>query len=323
MGIPVHLWLTDTMMKIGKFWGKPVMMDEVTDYYLSYTCASILIDSFQWEFIHEWVVLEDGDRKYDVYVKEFGREMYNDQAHPGVCHESNLCREDCPNQKAFVHEDGNSVVVPEAAMDGADKQEGEGGKTGRRHVEEHVGDAWEPLIDDIIIRRTLERDSPSGSVTGGAAFSASYEVGWRAHNNEKEGTEGEGGARGDEEGKRNKKVCDGLNRVVAHYEIPREGMEKQEKHRMGLTGSVKGRERIEKENGPYNDSHPSQEVDIGDGLWVEDGVGDMDRVSDGRNESLPYPPGFGPDEVGSDVVVGAQSNTGIMGEGLIENQKGV
>ncbi|MED6176228.1 hypothetical protein PIB30_086149, partial [Stylosanthes scabra] len=77
VGVPVHLWSEKTFMNIGKIWGKPVMMDEITDYYLSYTCASILIDSYEWEMIHEWVVLEDGDKKFEVYVKEFGREMYS------------------------------------------------------------------------------------------------------------------------------------------------------------------------------------------------------------------------------------------------------
>ncbi|MED6119820.1 hypothetical protein PIB30_015116 [Stylosanthes scabra] len=75
--VPVHAWSAETFMNIGKLWGKPVMMDELTDYYLSYTCASILVDSYEWEFIHEWVLLDDGERKFEVYVNEFGREMYN------------------------------------------------------------------------------------------------------------------------------------------------------------------------------------------------------------------------------------------------------
>ncbi|MED6119073.1 hypothetical protein PIB30_008586 [Stylosanthes scabra] len=112
MGIPVHLWSNDTMMKIGKLWGKPVMTDELMDYYLSYTCASILVDSFQWEFIHEWVVLDDGERRYEVYVKEFGREMYSAQAHPGVCHESSLCKEtETQGECNSVAGSGSAAVV--------------------------------------------------------------------------------------------------------------------------------------------------------------------------------------------------------------------
>ncbi|MED6173750.1 hypothetical protein PIB30_062593 [Stylosanthes scabra] len=74
-GVPLHLWSADTFLNIGKIWGKPVMMDELTDYYISYTCGSILVDSYEWEFINEWVALDDGNRRFEVYVKEFGREI--------------------------------------------------------------------------------------------------------------------------------------------------------------------------------------------------------------------------------------------------------
>ncbi|MED6179982.1 hypothetical protein PIB30_006099 [Stylosanthes scabra] len=93
VGVSVHLWLEDTFMKIGKLWGKPIMMDELTDYYLLYTCAIILIYYYEWEKIREWVILEDGKNKFKVYVKEFGREMYSAQVHLGICHEESLCRE--------------------------------------------------------------------------------------------------------------------------------------------------------------------------------------------------------------------------------------
>ncbi|MED6158341.1 hypothetical protein PIB30_031863 [Stylosanthes scabra] len=92
-GVPVRLWSVDTFMRIGKIWEKPVMLDELTDYYLSYTCGSMLIDSFQWELIHEWVTLEEGEYKFEVYVKEFEREIYSAQIHPGNAFEDSLCQE--------------------------------------------------------------------------------------------------------------------------------------------------------------------------------------------------------------------------------------
>ncbi|MED6222049.1 hypothetical protein PIB30_060724 [Stylosanthes scabra] len=126
VGVPVHLWSENTFMKLGKLWGKPVMMDELTNYYLSYTCASILINSYQWETIQKWVPLEDGDRKFDVFVKEFGE----------VVPESNTAEK----------------VVREEESEGF----------GRREDNDVVGGFWDPLIDDLIIKMGGMEESPFG-----------------------------------------------------------------------------------------------------------------------------------------------------------------
>ncbi|MED6205651.1 hypothetical protein PIB30_019773 [Stylosanthes scabra] len=47
--------------------------------------AMILIDSNVYDFIHEWITLEEGDRKFDIYVREFGKEIFSAQTHPRTC----------------------------------------------------------------------------------------------------------------------------------------------------------------------------------------------------------------------------------------------
>ncbi|MED6119377.1 hypothetical protein PIB30_011180 [Stylosanthes scabra] len=103
--------LHSIFFEIGKLWGKPVMVDELTDYYLSYTCASILIDSYEWEMIHEWVTLQDGEYNFETYVKEFGRKMHSAQAYPGVCHEESLCREASISLREGEERKGKMIVV--------------------------------------------------------------------------------------------------------------------------------------------------------------------------------------------------------------------
>ncbi|MED6167280.1 hypothetical protein PIB30_001177 [Stylosanthes scabra] len=146
-GVPIHLWSEETFFNIGKLWGKPVMMDELTDYYLSYTFGSILIDSYQWDLIHEWIVLEDGERKFDVYVKEFGREMYCAQAHPGICFEDSIC-----------NSGGNDAAVQESSRRSGEDEMVEV-ESGRRNDEKEVEGRWDPIIDEIIMKRCAERDT--------------------------------------------------------------------------------------------------------------------------------------------------------------------
>ncbi|MED6108245.1 hypothetical protein PIB30_021863 [Stylosanthes scabra] len=50
----------------------------------SYNVARVLIDCFQWENVNEWVSLTVDGRSFDVFVKEFGSEMYSVQTHPNL-----------------------------------------------------------------------------------------------------------------------------------------------------------------------------------------------------------------------------------------------
>ncbi|MED6119061.1 hypothetical protein PIB30_008280 [Stylosanthes scabra] len=54
----------------------------------------------------------NGDRKFDVFVKVFGREMYSAQAHLGTCHEESLCQ----RENDGVNTEGNSEVVSNSIM---------------------------------------------------------------------------------------------------------------------------------------------------------------------------------------------------------------
>ncbi|MED6193437.1 hypothetical protein PIB30_019361 [Stylosanthes scabra] len=158
VGVPIHLWSVETFMNIGKIWGKPVMMDELTELYILYTCGSILIDSYQWDMINEWVVLVDGERRFEVYVKEFGREMYSALAHQGEEDEGSLCRvnesRNVNDEASFGMNQGPVVEVSEEADVSVKTVEAE--TASPRVDDDKVGHIWDPLIDDVIERREHE-----------------------------------------------------------------------------------------------------------------------------------------------------------------------
>ncbi|MED6126637.1 hypothetical protein PIB30_080386 [Stylosanthes scabra] len=82
MGMPTGLWFLENFDRIAKLWGKVVRYDDRTEESKSYSVARILIDSFQWEMIHEWINVKIDDRKFEIFVKEFGSEVYSVQSHP-------------------------------------------------------------------------------------------------------------------------------------------------------------------------------------------------------------------------------------------------
>ncbi|MED6116275.1 hypothetical protein PIB30_098683, partial [Stylosanthes scabra] len=81
-GMPVCIWCPKKFNRIAKLWGKPIRQDDISEEFKSFTTARILIDSYQWELIHEWVSVKIGDKVFEVFVKEFGSEVYNVQSHP-------------------------------------------------------------------------------------------------------------------------------------------------------------------------------------------------------------------------------------------------
>ncbi|MED6160207.1 hypothetical protein PIB30_049188 [Stylosanthes scabra] len=90
MGFPIGLWCNENLEKIVKLWGKMVKIDDRTEESKSYSTARIIMDCFQWERIHEWVKLKIDDREFQVFVKEFGSEVYSVQSHPDLGSKSSL-----------------------------------------------------------------------------------------------------------------------------------------------------------------------------------------------------------------------------------------
>ncbi|MED6158077.1 hypothetical protein PIB30_029385 [Stylosanthes scabra] len=82
MGIPVHTWTTETFSNIAKFWGNMVLLDDKTEEQKYYSVARMLVDCFEWEHINEWVNMKVGEKEFEIYVREFGGEIFSIQSHP-------------------------------------------------------------------------------------------------------------------------------------------------------------------------------------------------------------------------------------------------
>ncbi|MED6173453.1 hypothetical protein PIB30_059548 [Stylosanthes scabra] len=82
MGMPVKLWCVANFENIAEQWGKVVRYDDRAEEEKSFSIARILIDSFQWKFINEWISVKADDYVFDVLVKEVGAEVYSVQSHP-------------------------------------------------------------------------------------------------------------------------------------------------------------------------------------------------------------------------------------------------
>ncbi|MED6216956.1 hypothetical protein PIB30_012962 [Stylosanthes scabra] len=68
--------------EVAKLWGNLVLADYRTEHYLSFSVARLLIDSYEWNNINEWINLKVDGREIEIYVKEFGGEIYSIQTHP-------------------------------------------------------------------------------------------------------------------------------------------------------------------------------------------------------------------------------------------------
>ncbi|MED6175483.1 hypothetical protein PIB30_078787 [Stylosanthes scabra] len=69
-GVPIHVWSKDTFWRIGKLWGRPVMLDELTEENRSFSCGKILVDVFQWGAVQEVVNSRVGETTFEVFVRE-------------------------------------------------------------------------------------------------------------------------------------------------------------------------------------------------------------------------------------------------------------
>ncbi|MED6180016.1 hypothetical protein PIB30_006506 [Stylosanthes scabra] len=105
LGIPVGLWCAENLEKITKLWGKLVLMDDRTEEKKSFSVARVLVDSFRWETIHEWVSLRVDDKVFDVFAKEFDYESYSTESHPNLganCPEASHGGSGTPRSTAVV-----------------------------------------------------------------------------------------------------------------------------------------------------------------------------------------------------------------------------
>ncbi|MED6109384.1 hypothetical protein PIB30_033080 [Stylosanthes scabra] len=82
MGLPTTVWSEETFRTIAEVWGKYVYADDRTEQSWSFSVARFLIDSFEWEWIHEWITIKVEEKEYEIFVKEFGSEVYSRESHP-------------------------------------------------------------------------------------------------------------------------------------------------------------------------------------------------------------------------------------------------
>ncbi|RYR31530.1 hypothetical protein Ahy_B01g056334 [Arachis hypogaea] len=145
MGLPVHLWSKKTFWNFGRLWYDYVMMDDLTESNSSYCASRILIDSCQWEPIQEWVMVKDGDMDFEVFVKEFGREIYSVQVQPGstIC-DGEFGVECSPGTcKILGSKEVTEVASMELTVQESNLLEEEG----------ELYEVWDPLIIDLMQRR--------------------------------------------------------------------------------------------------------------------------------------------------------------------------
>ncbi|MED6155459.1 hypothetical protein PIB30_005311 [Stylosanthes scabra] len=81
-GLSINLWCEPNIRRIVELWGKVVMMDDRTEEAKTFSTARVLINSFHWEMINEWITIKIDDRAFKVFAKEVGPEVYSVESHP-------------------------------------------------------------------------------------------------------------------------------------------------------------------------------------------------------------------------------------------------
>ncbi|MED6199047.1 hypothetical protein PIB30_072281 [Stylosanthes scabra] len=79
--MPTCMWCPENFDRIARLWGKVIMKDDRAEESKSFSIARILFDTYQGEAIHEWVSVKIEDRVFEVFVKEFGSEVYSVHSH--------------------------------------------------------------------------------------------------------------------------------------------------------------------------------------------------------------------------------------------------
>lgn len=71
-GVPLHCWNSETFKRISGIWGEVVSMGENLSGVTNFEAMEILVSVKRMEPIEDMVVLEVGDNKFSVRVKEKG-----------------------------------------------------------------------------------------------------------------------------------------------------------------------------------------------------------------------------------------------------------
>ncbi|MED6171069.1 hypothetical protein PIB30_037185 [Stylosanthes scabra] len=115
-----------------------------------------LEDSYQWEPIHEWVVLKMVEVNFDVFLKEFGKEIFSVQSYPSIVHEESMYSSDETHMgKEARDSDGQTVASElEAEGDQSRMEDREVQEAGREKGITIVKDLRDPLIEVINVKRS-------------------------------------------------------------------------------------------------------------------------------------------------------------------------
>ncbi|MED6194272.1 Serine arginine-rich splicing factor 2 [Stylosanthes scabra] len=119
MGLPVFTWSEDTFKNIAKLWGTYVYADDRLGELMSFTVARFLIDSYVWEQINEWIKIKVEDREFEVFVKEFGAEVFSRESHPNELEKRMMNDQESENcSGSWVKETQGNAAVNTPAMEG-------------------------------------------------------------------------------------------------------------------------------------------------------------------------------------------------------------
>ncbi|MED6106718.1 hypothetical protein PIB30_007041 [Stylosanthes scabra] len=189
MGLPTIAWSESTFRSIARLWGKYVYSDDRTEEMQSFSVARFVIDCYQWEEIHEWIKVKVDDWEFEIFVKEFGAELYSRESHPNaaelaymgeaesdggskplsLAEETPVAR---PNPSAAI-EDGddgglNNVavnnIVDSEIIGGGINEDGAGSSTVSPAVDLGLADLPDPTSK--VVNTGLQCPSPSPSKTG-------------------------------------------------------------------------------------------------------------------------------------------------------------
>ncbi|MED6147395.1 hypothetical protein PIB30_043703 [Stylosanthes scabra] len=144
MGMTVPVWSTENFTKISEKWGKVIMFDDRTEESKSFSVARILVDCYQWEMVNEWVNVKVEDKIFEVFVKEFGAEVYSVSSHPDLVSVSEF-------SDLAVTENSLGPREEEALMED-EVEPTEDDSTRKRHGIENLNSqtVMDPLIEEII-----------------------------------------------------------------------------------------------------------------------------------------------------------------------------
>ena len=75
IGIPPQAWSVENLRNTHEMWGLVMYLGKRTKKRESLSSTIILIETSCLPCIQEWIHLQVGDKGYDVYLREIGREV--------------------------------------------------------------------------------------------------------------------------------------------------------------------------------------------------------------------------------------------------------